>query len=116
MLIKDTITKKISLITLGGLIILSCYFIISSYVIHLQAKTNASLQHLAAIVKNVAVQIDGNDYQQLIAEHQTKDQINANDQHPAYLNIHQTLKQAAQLNNLNTPIYTLTLDQSKKAF
>ena len=113
---KDAITTKISLITLTALLVLSGYFIISSYVLQLDNKTTGHLGRLDAIAINTASQINGDAYQQLTQKFTDKDQISSNQENAAYFQIHNILSKAKSVNNLNSPIYTLSLDSDKKEF
>ncbi len=113
---KDTITRKISLVALGGLLILSAYFIFSSYVFHLESKEANRLNQLSVIALNVAAQIDGDQYEALINRYKSVDQIKTNDQDPIYQQIQKELSAAHHLHQLNSPIYILSLDEEQNAF
>ena len=113
---RKNIPNTIYQITIGSIIFIAAYFMIFGYYNHLQQKEQDHLHELAAISKTLALQIDGDVYERLLAKYPDKDQIKFNSQDSDYLQIHNQLKKAAQQNDRKSPIYILTKKKKGKGF
>lgn len=110
------LTKKIFAILFFGLLILSTYFTIHSYVIHIATAEKNMLRNLDGISKTLSAQMDGNEFNMILKMFPNEDDILRNDQHYYYQRQHEILKTTQKLNELNSPIYTLTFDSTKNHF
>ncbi len=110
----DNLTRQISLVAIGSLLVLSAYFIISSYRLHLSFKEKDQLGSLAAVVNTLQAHIDGDAYQELIRTFPIKDRIDVH--HPIYQQVHHQLRKAHLDNQLESPVYLLTWDSEAGNF
>jgi len=111
---ENNLTKRISYVTIGSLLFLSAYFIYTSYCLHLKFKQEDKLNQLAAVVKTLSLQLDGNAYEKLIRKYKSKENIDTTD--PLYQEFHTLLKEVYQTTGLESPIYLLTFDEQLKQF
>ncbi len=92
--------------------VLIAYFLITTYFRSLAEAEKASLMRLNGIVYTLAMQIDGNAHQRLMAKYPANDAIATAQQDSDYLAIHQVLRTSFQANMLGTPLYTIVLDSA----
>ncbi len=101
---------------LVAFLLLIGYFLTHSYFKSLAEAENASLMRLNGIVYTLAMQMDGDAHNRLMAKYPAMDAISAPKQDSDYLVIHQVLRRNAQANMLNTAIYTIVLDSSNTCY
>lgn len=89
---------------------LSLYFLIWGYASLLREAESGALMRLAGIVNTLALQIDGDAHQQLMARYPAPDDINRSDQDSVYARLHALLRRNATANMLATPVYTIIYD------
>ncbi|MGB1032386.1 MAG: hypothetical protein ACPGWM_07215, partial [Flavobacteriales bacterium] len=69
------------------------------------------LAKMQGVARTLALQVDGDVHQDLIAEF-PKDSIETNEQNPEYYKIHKALSRAMEANEIRTTIYTMVYDSS----
>ncbi len=114
-LIKN-ITGRIVLLITVALLLLSGYFLYISYNENINQAEKDTLERLHSISRTLALQLDGDKLSMLMGMFPEKDAIQSSDQNDYYQQIHRKLKEAAKLNDLPSPIYTLTYDSSQQHF
>ena len=105
-------TKRVVLVVFLAILILACYYIVSSYFLYREQ----TLHRLEAIAKTLAVQVDGNQHQFLTDTYHKVGAIKKNEENSIYYSIHNQLKTAQLGNNLKTEISTLIYVDSLKQF
>lgn len=98
------------------IILLSGYFVISSYNNSIDEEEKNVLKRLRAITNTIALQIDGDAHQAVFERYTEMDGINAIDQDSNYYRIHQVLADAYAANELNSAIYTAVYDEAAGYF
>jgi len=108
--------RQVMATVIVAFVLLTGYFITWSYFNGLAEAEKASLMRLNGIAYTLAMQIDGDIHQQLMATHLKKDAITTTEEDPDYLQIHQLLRRIYDANMLNTPIYTIVLDSTNTCY
>lgn len=109
-------SKKIYLIALGSIIVLSIYFTGRDYYDTLKYKELDHLDELKTVATTVASFIDGDQLEALMLRHPDKDDITSNTQDSIYLEIHALLQKVHDTNKLNSPIYTMAYNKKQNSF
>lgn len=104
--------RRVMTTVLVAFLLLMGYFLTHSYFKSLADAENASLMRLNGIAYTLAMQIDGDAHQRIMAKYPAKDAISSPKQDPDYFNIHQVLQKNFQANMLGTPLYTIVLDSN----
>ena len=112
----STITKRINWIALGSMILLSLYFVSSSYLTKLDAKEQSHLKLLKSIAQTLSMQIDGDEYTQLLERYPQLDDIRHNGQDSIYRKISRTMRDLQETKGLKTPIYILSKSSGSNNF
>ena len=108
--------RQVMTTVLAALLLLIAYFLTSGYFNDLAQAEQASLMRLNGIAYTLAMQINGDAHQRLMARYLQKDDITIAQQDSDYLHIHQSLEQIYGANMLNTPIYTIVLDSNNTCY
>ncbi len=108
--------RRVMTTVLVAFLLLIAYFLTSSYFNDLAEAEQATLMRLNGIAYTLAMQIDGDAHQRLMAKYPQKDAIATAQQDSTYLYIHQSLRQIYDANMLNTPIYTIVLDSTNTCY
>ncbi len=108
---KSRLRRVMTMIFIAFLLLIT-YFITGGYFKSLEEAENASLMRLNGIAYTLAMQIDGDAHQRLMADYPEKDAITIPAQDTNYLGIHQLLKRIHDANMLQTPIYTIVVDST----
>ncbi len=106
--IKDNITKGIGWIAIGSLVFLSVFLNTVSYFNTLNKEKENQLQQLATIAKSIAFQIDGDAFERVIDQYQSKGAQIYSSQDPDFLQLHHLLKSAQKRHQLSSPVFTLS--------
>jgi len=69
---------------------------------------NNEITKLSTVAKTLSLQLDGDEYASFITSFTKKDTISVNNQNAVYLKYHTLLNKVAKINNIKSPIYTLT--------
>ena len=109
-------SKRIYLIALSSIIILSIYFTGRDYYDTLKYKELDHLDELKTVASTVASFLDANELEVLLNQYPNKDDITSNEQDSIYLRLHQILAHVHKANKLNSPIYTLTYAPNEDHF
>jgi len=83
------------------------FFMIHSYQKNLANAQKNELENLQGIARTVALSIDGDAHERMICNFKTKNSIQSNNANLDYQTIHRLLKKTQEVNQLQTPIYTL---------
>ncbi len=100
-------SKMLFVLTIAMIGLLLSSFIFFSYKKSLANAEKYELERLSSIAKTVALQIDGDRHEALICRIADKDGILENKKDKDYQSIYKTLKKAQEINDLESPIYTL---------
>ena len=115
-LIFQNRSTRILMLLFSSLLIISGYFIVSSYFSQLNLHKERVLNKLEAIVSTLASQIKAEHIDYLINHFPEVDDIKYNNQDGVYNEIHQLLSDAKNGNRLKTDIYTIHLVDSSFFF
>jgi serine phosphatase RsbU (regulator of sigma subunit) len=88
-----------------ALITISAYFIISSYTEAIGNEERNVLKRLEAITETTALQISGNEQEAMFNSNPDKNGILSLNEDSIYYKIHNILKNVAEVNSLQSPIY-----------
>ncbi len=114
--IVKNITGRLLVTVFGALLLLSVYFIVSSYFSFLRNSEADLLARLHSISSTLSMQIDGDQLMGLLTRYPEKDAIKKNSDDPDYQAIHDILLEAYTLNGLKSPIYTLTWQADRQNY
>lgn len=109
-------SARLIIVVFLSLILLSVYFIVSSYVNFIKNSEDAILAKLSAISSTIALNFDGELHRKLIKLYDKKDEIKTNDQNRTYQTLHQVLSDIQKQSKINSPIYTLVWNEEKETF
>ena len=98
------------------IILLTGFFIIFGYYNQLSLQEERQYDKLKAVVSAMAVNIDGDEFNQMMNSHPNKGDIATIDQDSVYQKINKKLGQAVADNNLNSAMYTLVYVPEKDVF
>lgn len=112
---KSRLRRVMSTVLVAFLLLIT-YFLTTNYFRSLAEAENASLMRLNGIAYTLAMQIDGDAHQRLMAKHPGKDAIVAAGQDSDYLAIHNVLRMSFEGNMLRTPLYTIVLDSTNTCY
>lgn len=98
------------------LLILIVYFLSHSYFVQLNIHKQKVLSRLDAIANTTAVQIEGDVLESILNTYTEIDAIAKNDQDSDYHRLQLLLSEVKRENQLSSEIYTLSLNEEKKAF
>lgn len=112
---KSRLRRVMSTVLVAYLLLMS-YFLCFYYFSNLRQAETASLMRLNGIARTLAMQIDGDAHQQLMARFDAKDAIQSASQDSLHQSIHQVLIRNATANMLATPLYTIVLDSTNACF
>lgn len=113
--VKDNITKGIGWITICGLIFLTIFLNTSAHYNALNKEKESQLNQLSTIAKTVVTQIDGNAFERIIEQYQTKGTSIFKSNDPDFIQIQKLLKTQHSKFKLNAPIYTLSKYENNNA-
>lgn len=99
-----------------ALLILSGYFITTSYNTNIRQAETIELRRLYSISQTLSAQMDGNEYQMILDEFTKKDEIKDPSQSMYYTKQRGILMRAKELNKLPTSVYTISRNDSTNAF
>lgn len=99
-----------STVVMIGIIIIS--FMAYSYDQNLKNAERKELDKLLTLTRTLALNIDGDVHKSMVCNHLLKDEIKTNTENKTYQKFHKLLKQAQEVNELETPIYTLFKNKS----
>lgn len=92
-----------------GIMSLSGYVVWTEYDASHEDIERFEQQRLDGIAKTLALQINGDDYEEILNKFPDRNSIKTNDQEPKYDAIHNALKAAKDANEIATDIYTLSM-------
>jgi serine phosphatase RsbU (regulator of sigma subunit) len=99
-----------------SIIFVTAFFIIFGYYTQLKLQEKRQYDRLNAIVSTIAVQIDGDEHQQMMEDHTGFDDISSVGENMTYHHIYSQLKSAAEVNNLESDMYTLVYNEDLEYF
>ncbi len=108
-------TRVLSLLFVSMMLLIA-YFLVHSYVVQLDIHKTKIIGKLKAISTTAATQLDGNQLSYLLNRYEGKNDIKSNDQDPVYQLLHESLKKIQLQNEIETPLYTLSLNESGGGF
>ncbi|MBI3136631.1 MAG: SpoIIE family protein phosphatase [Bacteroidetes bacterium] len=103
-------SQKIVLTVFTGLLVLSTYFVVNTYISFLDEAEKNALKRLEAIANTVAFQIDGDKHQIIANRYSEPGQLTSNTDDSIYYELWKPLKHAHEANHLESEIATLILN------
>jgi PAS domain S-box-containing protein len=114
--IIQKLSNRILFLVFLAILILSGYFIYSSYHTHIKTAEENQLEKLHSIAKTLSPQFEATKLKMILEMFPEKDGIDKTTQNEYYNGQHNVLEKAEDLNDLGTDIYTLTYDSSSGHF
>lgn len=114
--IVGNLKTRILLIVFLTILGITSFFITFGYFNQLANYEEAVLDQLMGVVSGLAVDFDGDKHQELVQQHQWRDDISAYGQNPTYDSLAKTLALAQKANNLKSPIFTMFYDDEERIF
>lgn len=109
-------TNRILILVLVGYLLITAYFTFWNYRRQSEQYEERSLFRLEGIANSLALQINGETHQKVTARYTQKDAVLFNAQDTDYFQIHYLLRRNYEANMLETPVYTMILDTTKRIF
>ena len=106
-------SQKILWTVFTGLFVLSTYFILSMYFGFIKQAERNTLSRLKAIANTVASQIDGDAHEIVAATYSKPGELTSNKSDSIYYRISKPLRTAQKVNNLDTELATLVMNDDK---
>jgi serine phosphatase RsbU (regulator of sigma subunit) len=104
-------SQKIVLTVFTGLLVLSTYFVVSTYISFLDEAEKSALKRLEAIANTIAFQIDGDKHEIIANRYSEPGQLTSNTEDSLYYELWKPLNHAHIANNLESEIATLILNE-----
>lgn len=104
-------SQKIVFTVFSGLLVLSTYFVVSTYFSFLSEAEKNELDRLQAIANTVAFQIDGDKHEIVAGRYSEPGQLTSNTQDSVYYELWKPLNHAQKSNKLESEIATLILNE-----
>ena len=109
-------STRILVIIFFSLVAITAFFLIQGYHSQINLFQEAELNKLSGVARTIALQIDGDNHQQLYNDYQEMDGISSTTQDGRYLVLHELLKTTHDANQLNTAIYTMVYNATDGVF
>jgi signal transduction histidine kinase len=109
-------TGRILILVLVGYLLITGYFTFWNYRRQSEQYEERSLFRLEGIANSLALQIDGDLHRKVETRYPLKDALLFNAQDTDYFKIHYVLRRNFEANMLETPIYTMVFDSTKRLF
>ncbi len=103
--------QKIVWTVFAGIFLLSAYFIISTYFSFLSEAERGTLSRLQAIANTVANELDGDAHEIISARYAKPGELTSNESDSIYYRLWQPLHHAQEVNELETELATLVLNE-----
>jgi serine phosphatase RsbU (regulator of sigma subunit) len=114
--IIENVATRIMFIIYISIILITGFFIIFGYYSQLNLQELRQYDRLEAIVATVATQIDGDEHEKMMEDHLFEDDIMSNDENFTYHHLQTQLDNAATVNKLKKPIYTMVYNEDSSFF
>ena len=98
---------RLMLVVLFGIAILLIYFISSSHYLTLKRSKEHIFKKLRSVSNTASMIVDGDKHQYLSSKYGTKNDLLSSDIDSIYSELHGILKRIKEINELNSPIYTM---------
>jgi signal transduction histidine kinase len=115
-LMKKSSARRIFIFVILSFVVLTGHFISQFYFSTLNNGQALTLNRLESVANIIALQIDGDEHEQMMQLHKTKDAITQTSSDKTYEKIHKILQNNLAKSNLNSPIYTYVYDEKSKSF
>lgn len=115
MRLRDSYTR-VMLFTLVAVIVIATFITITNYFAQISIFEDKELTKLKGIASTLVLQIDADKHQKLLDRYPEKDDLKSTTEDSLYYSIHQKLKAAKEINDLESPVYTMVYDSSKNKF
>lgn len=107
-IIRDLRGKdRLMLVVLAGIAFLLIYFIASSHFLSIKRSKQHVFQKLRSASITASMMLDGDKHQYLSSKYSAKNDLISSDNDSIYLELHNVLSRVRDINELNTPIYTM---------
>ena len=100
-------STKIIITVFSALFVLSGYFIVFNYFTYLNDSEKQTLSRLGAIANTLAAHIDGDAHERICQRYEKTGSLKSNNSDTDYYQVHRVLKNAFQINQLESEIATL---------
>jgi len=114
--IIGTNTGRVMLVLFVFTVLLCGGFLSYTYQTQIESFRKIELAKLKGISNSLAVQIDGDQHEDIFRAFVDVDGIVSNDQNESFEKMHRTLQRNKEINGLPTDIYTLVYDKSEDSF
>lgn len=98
------------------IIALSTFFLVFGYFDQLKLQEKAQYRKLSAVVSSIAMEMDGDEIEDLMNSFPEKDGLTSRDQNGIYRKYSEIMSRVVKYNNINSPMYTLTYDSERRTF
>ena len=109
-------STKIIVTVFSALLVISGYFILYNYFSYLKDSEKHTLSRLAAIANTLSIQVNGDAHERICTRYPSAGMLKSNYTDSDYYQIHQVLRQAYQVNKLESEISTLIWVPDSKMF
>jgi signal transduction histidine kinase len=107
-------TSRILILVSVGYLLITVYFTVWNYQRQSEQYEERSLFRLEGIANSLALQINGDAHRKVEMRYLLKDAVLFNAQDTDYFQIHYVLRRNFEANMLETPIYTMIFDSTKR--
>jgi signal transduction histidine kinase len=108
--------RRIFTLVIVSFVGLSIHFISQHYISTLQEAQNSTLERLQNLANTIALQIDGNEHDEMMQYNKDKDGIKHKNGDTIYNRIHTILQKNLVAANLKNPLYTFVYDSTSNSF
>lgn len=108
--IFKNISGRILITVYGAMAVLCAYFVVSSHLNYTRSVKADTLSKLHSISKTLSVQIEGDRMRRMLEKYPEEGSIISSTQDAYYYVMHNNMSKAAELNGIEMPIRTLSLD------
>jgi signal transduction histidine kinase len=115
-LMQKSSARRIFIFVILAFVVLTGHFISQFYFSTLNNAQSFTLERLESVANIIAMQIDGDEHEQMMQMHKTKDAITQSKSDATYDKIHKILQNNFVKANLKSPIYTYVYVEQTKSF
>ncbi|MFZ6053321.1 sensor histidine kinase [Halocola ammonii] len=108
--------RRVMAFTLIAVIVIATFITVNNYYTQISIFEEKELTKLKGIASTLAMQIDAKDHLTLLNRYEKKDDLESTTSDSLYFAMHKKLKKAQEVNELESPIYTMIYDSSRHKF
>jgi len=108
--------RRVMAFTLIAVVVIATFITVNNYYTQISIFEEKELTKLKGIASTLAMQIEAEEHLTLLNRYEEKDDLQSTSADSLYYSMHKKLKNAQEVNELDSPIYTMVYDSSRHKF